>query len=115
MILKDYHVPLGKVKELVYSGEMINASEAFRSGLVERVTPDGEVMDAAMELAAKIIKRGPLGVAAAKKVLNRTKDLALQPGLELESDFWANLTSTEDMKEGAIAFLEKRKPEYKGL
>ena len=110
-----YHVPLGKVKELVYSGDMIGAAEACRLGLVEKVTPDGKVMDAAMELAVKIIKRGPLGVAAAKKVLNRTRDMALQPGLDLESDFWANLTSTEDMKEGAIAFLEKRKPEYKGL
>ncbi|MBW1804088.1 MAG: enoyl-CoA hydratase/isomerase family protein, partial [Deltaproteobacteria bacterium] len=129
-----YHVPLGKVKELVYSGDMIDASEAFRLGLVEKVTPDGRVMDAAMELAAKIIKRGPLGVAAAKKVLNRTRDMALQPGLDLESDFlnrtrdmalqpgldlesdfWANLTSTKDMKEGATAFIEKRKPEYKGI
>jgi enoyl-CoA hydratase len=108
-----YHVPLGKVKELVYSGDMIDAAEAFRLGLVEKVTPDGRVMDTAMELAAKIIKRGPLGVAAAKKVLNRTRDMALQPGLDLESDFWANLTSTADMKEGATAFIEKRKPEYK--
>ncbi len=109
-----YHVPLGKVKELVYSGDMIDGAEAFRLGFVEKVTPDGGVMDAAMELAARIIKRGPLGVAAAKKVLNRTRDMALQPGLNLESDFWSNLTSTEDMKEGAIAFIEKRKPEYKG-
>ena len=109
-----YHVPLGKLKELVYSGDMIDAGEAFRLGLVEKVTPPGRVMDAAMELASKIIKRGPLGVAAAKKVLNRTRDLPLSDGLELESDFWANLTATEDMKEGARAFIEKRKPEYKG-
>ena len=109
-----YHVPLGKLKELVYSGDMIDAGEAFRLGLVEKVTPPGRVMDAAMELASKIINRGPLGVAAAKKVLNRTRDLPLSDGLELESDFWANLTATEDMKEGARAFIEKRKPEYKG-
>lgn len=109
-----YHVPLGKLKELVYSGDMIDAGEAFRLGLVEKVTPPGRVMDAAMELASKIIKRGPLGVAAAKKVINRARDLPLSDGLELESDFWANLTATEDMKEGARAFIEKRKPEYKG-
>jgi enoyl-CoA hydratase/carnithine racemase len=72
-------------------------------------------MDAAMDLAATIVKKGPLAIAAAKKVLNRSRDLPLAAGLELESDFWAVLTSTEDMKEGARAFIEKRKPEYKGV
>ena len=70
-------------------------------------------MDAAQELAAKIIKMGPLGVAAAKKVLNRIRDLSLEQGLEIESNLWAGLTNTEDMKEGARAFIEKRKPQYK--
>jgi enoyl-CoA hydratase/carnithine racemase len=108
-----YHLPLGKIKELVYSGEMIDAAEAFRLGLVEKVVPSGKVIDAAMELAAKIIKKGPLGVAAAKKVLNRTRDLSLDEALEMESNSWAGLTNTEDMKEGARAFIEKRKPVYK--
>ncbi len=108
-----YHLPLGKIKELVYSGEMIDAAEAFRLGLVEKVVPPGKVIDAAMELAAKIIKKGPLGVATAKKVLNRTRDLSLDQALEMESKFWAGLTNTEDMKEGARAFIEKRKPVYK--
>lgn len=107
-----YQAPLGRLKELVYSGDMIDAAEAFQLSLVEKVTAKGQVMDAAMELASKIKKRGPLGVASAKKVLNRTRDMALQPGLELESDFWANLTATEDMREGATAFIEKRKPKY---
>ena len=109
-----YHVPLGKVKELIYSGDMIDAPESLRLGLVEKVTPEGEVMDAALVLADKIARRGPLGVAAAKKVLNRTKDMGLPSGLALESDYWANLTATEDMKEGARAFMEKRKPIYRG-
>lgn len=108
-----YHISLGKLKELIYSGEIINAKEAFRLGLVEKIVPPGKVIEAALELAAKIIKKGPLGVAAAKKVLNRTRDLPIEQGLELESDLWANLTDTEDMKEGARAFMEKRKPEYK--
>lgn len=108
-----YHISLGKLKELVYSGELIDAKEAFRLGLVEKIVPPGKVMEAALELAAKIIKKGPLGVAAAKKVLNRTRDLNLEQGLELESDLWANLTATEDMKEGARAFMEKREPKYK--
>jgi enoyl-CoA hydratase len=72
-------------------------------------------MDATMDLAATIMKKGPLAVAAAKQVLNRTRDLPLAAGLELESDFWSGLTATEDMKEGARAFIEKRRPEYKGV
>lgn len=107
-----YHTNLGRMKELVYTGEMISAEEALRLGLIEKVAPVGTVMEKARELAAKICKRGPLGVAAAKKVLNRTRDLSLEQGLELESDVWASLAATEDMKEGARAFIEKRKPKY---
>jgi enoyl-CoA hydratase/carnithine racemase len=108
-----YHLPLGKLKELIYTGEMISATEAFRIGLVERVVPYGQSMDAALELADNIIRKGPLAVATAKKVLNRTRDLALNQSLKLESDLWSNLTTTEDMREGIRAFIEKRKPEYK--
>ena len=70
-------------------------------------------MEAALELAVRIVEKGPLGVAAGKKVINRARDLSIQQGLELESELWANLTATEDMKEGARAFIEKRKPQYK--
>ncbi|UCE33390.1 MAG: enoyl-CoA hydratase/isomerase family protein [Deltaproteobacteria bacterium] len=108
------YVPLGKLKELTYTGAMIDAHEALKYGLIEKVVPDPDIMEAAMDLAATIMKKGPLAIAAAKKVLNRTRDLPLAAGLELESDFWAALTGTEDMKEGARAFIEKRKPEYKG-
>jgi enoyl-CoA hydratase/carnithine racemase len=108
-----FHIPLGKLKELVFIGETISAAEALRLGLLEKVVPPGQVMEAAMELAAKIIEKGPLGVATVKKVVNRARDLSLNQGLELESDLWANLTATEDMKEGARAFIEKRKPQYR--
>jgi enoyl-CoA hydratase/carnithine racemase len=108
-----YHVPLGRLKELIYSGDMIDAPEALRLGLVEKITPERSVMDAALAMAEKIARRGPLGVTAAKKVLNRTKDMSLTSGLALESDYWANLTASEDMKEGARAFMEKRKPVYR--
>jgi len=108
-----YNVPLGKLKEWVYTGAIIDAQEAFRYGLVEKVVSDEMLMEEVMGLANRILKNGPLGVSNAKKVLNRTRDLALEDGLELESDFWANLTATEDMKEGAKAFIEKREPKYK--
>ena len=107
------HLPLGKLKELVFTGETISATEAFRLGLIERVVPPGQAVEAAIELAVKILEKGPLGVAAGKKVINRARDLTLHQGLELESDLWADLTTTEDMKEGARAFIEKRKPQYR--
>ncbi len=108
-----YHLSLGKLKELVYSGEMIDAAEAYRLGLIEKITPPGKAIEAALELVDKIKGKGPLGVISAKKVMNRTRELPLEHGLDLESDFWANLTASEDMKEGARAFIEKRKPQYK--
>ena len=76
--------------------------------------PPMNALDAAMVRAATIMKKAPPAVVAAKKVLNRTRGIPLAAGLELESDFWAALTATEDMKEGARAFIAKRKPEYKG-
>jgi len=107
-----FFLPLGRLKELVFTGEMISAGEALSYGLVEKVVPDGQVLDAALDLARRIAGRGPLGGAAAKKVINRSRNLSIHDGLELESDFWAGLTDTEDMKEGARAFIEKRKPTY---
>jgi enoyl-CoA hydratase/carnithine racemase len=109
-----YHLPVGKLKELVFTGEMIGATEALSLGLIEKVVPTGKSMEAALNLAERMIEKGPLGVAAGKKVINRARDLSIQQGLELESELWANLTATEDMKEGARAFIEKRKPQYRG-
>ncbi len=109
-----YYAPIGRVKELIYSGEMVTATEALAMGLIEKVVSNGSVMDEAMKLAVKIKDRGPLAVAAVKKVLNMNRDLTLEQGLEFESELWARLAGTEDMKEGARAFLDKRKPTYRG-
>jgi enoyl-CoA hydratase/carnithine racemase len=109
-----YHLPLGRLKELVYSGAMISAEEALGYGLLEKVVPTGQALEAALELARTISSKGPLGVATAKRVLNRVRDLALGEGLEVESDWWASLADSHDMKEGARAFMEKRPPQYKG-
>ncbi|NNG01164.1 MAG: 3-hydroxybutyryl-CoA dehydratase [Desulfobacteraceae bacterium] len=107
-----YHLSLGKLKELVYTGDFVGAEEALQLGLLEKVVPKGQVMDAALELAAKIAKKGPLGVIAAKKMVNRARDLQLAQDLSLEAELWGSLADTEDMKEGARAFLEKRKPQW---
>ncbi|BEQ14721.1 enoyl-CoA hydratase/isomerase family protein [Desulfoferula mesophila] len=113
-VRSQYFLGLGRFKEMVYSGETISSEQALQYGLVEKVTESGQVMDAALELAHKIARRGPLGVAAAKKAINRNRDLPLQQGLEVESDLWAGLSLSHDMKEGAKAFIEKRKPKYLG-
>ncbi|MFH1060020.1 MAG: enoyl-CoA hydratase-related protein [Pseudomonadota bacterium] len=104
---------LGKFKELVFSGALISAGEAMGYGLIEKVAPDDQVLEAALELAGRIAQKGPLGLMAAKKAINRCRDLAMLDRLELESDLWARLTASEDMKEGARAFMEKRKPDYR--
>ncbi|MCF8041099.1 MAG: enoyl-CoA hydratase/isomerase family protein [Desulfarculaceae bacterium] len=103
---------LGRFKELVYSGRRITAAEAYEYGLVEKVVPHEELMAEAMGLAKSIAKRGPLGVAGAKKVINQTRDLAVEQALSVESQNWSKLAATQDMKEGAKAFVEKRKPIY---
>lgn len=108
-----YYLGLGRFKELVYTGRRISAAEAYEYGLVEKVVPQGEVLGAAQELARSIAKRGPLGVAAAKKVINRNRDLVLAESLQVETEAWAALTNSEDMQEGAKAFVEKRKPQYR--
>lgn len=106
---------LGRFKEMVYSGSTITAAQAREYGLVERLFPEGELMEASRKMALTIAKRGPLAVAAAKKVINRGRNMPLTQSLELESDLWAGLTASRDMKEGARAFLEKRKPDFRGL
>ena len=109
-----YFLGLGRFKELVYTGRRISAAEAHEYGLVEKVVPRDKLMAEAMDLAAAIARRGPLGIAAAKAVINRNRDLALDESLKTESQAWAGLTETEDIKEGARAFIEKRKPIYRG-
>jgi len=108
-----YHLTLGKAKELIYTGKILDSRTALQYGLVERVVPDNQLMDEVLGLANQIKDKGPLGVAAAKKALNRSRDLFLAEGLKLESDLWSRLTDSEDAKEGARAFLEKRKPIFK--
>ncbi len=101
-------------KELVLTGEMIAAERAYEIGLVNRVVPQAELLDAAREIARKILSKGPVAVAAAKDAMNRGLDLDLQNACALEANAFAVGFSTEDRAEGMRAFLEKRKPVYRG-
>jgi enoyl-CoA hydratase/carnithine racemase len=107
-------VGAGRAKELIYTGKFIGAEEAARIGLVNRVVEPEMLMDEVMELAALIADKPPLGIRAAKESITRGLNMTLLEGLELESYHWSYLCGTEDQKEGARAFIEKRKPVFKG-
>jgi enoyl-CoA hydratase len=96
------------------TGDLLSASEAHRLGLVSQVVPDGEVLKHALEIAARIAALAPLAVAAIKDAVLRGADLSLEAGLRLEGRSFQDLFATEDRGEGMRAFLEKRKPEFKG-
>ena len=101
-------------KELIFTGRRIGAEEAREIGLVNRVVPEGEALNAARELAGEIAANGPLAVRYAKAAANRSTDVDLVSGLEYEADQFALLFATEDAREGMGAFVEKRKPEFRG-
>ena len=104
----------GMAKLLILSGEMIDADEALRIGLVEKVVPASELIDEAKSLARKLAARPPLAVAAAKEVINVGMEIDLESALSLESLEFGIICMSEDCKEGTSAFLEKRKPVFKG-
>lgn len=107
-------VGLGRAMEMILTGDFIDAQEAFRIGLVNRVVPHEELMEKTMELAQKIAARPPLAVKYAKEAVSRSQEGDTASGYALESYLHALTCTTEDKKEGVAAFLEKRKGEFKG-
>jgi len=106
-------VPWCKAAEILLMGKPIDAQEAYRIGLVNKVVPQAEVMPTAKEWAGVICQAGPLAVRAAKEAMIRGYSLSLEDGLRLENSLVAYLMGTEDFNEGTTAFGEKRKPIYK--
>ena len=104
----------GKALELICTGDRISAAEAEKIGLVNRVVPADQLMAVAEEMARKIATRGPLAVKAAIEAVMVGSDMGFDEGQVLEATLFGLLASTEDMKEGMGAFLEKRKAEFKG-
>ncbi len=104
----------GKAKELIYTGKIIDAAEAERIGLVDKVVPPDRLEEEVEQLAATIASKSPLIIKLVKKVINRGMYTDLAAGLAYEKANFALCFATEDHIEGVTAFLEKRKPEFKG-
>ena len=106
-------LPWCKAAEILLMGTLIDAEEAYRIGLVNKVVPQDEVMPTAKEWAEAICQAGPLAVRAAKEAMIRGSSMTLDEGLRLENSLVSYLAGTEDFTEGTTAFVEKRKPVYK--
>lgn len=100
--------------EMILNNRTLTAQEAHQFGLVNRVVPVEACLDEALKLAEEIASRAPLAIHAAKKMINQSYELSLQEGLGEEKQTFYNLFASEDQKEGMQAFIEKRKPEWKG-
>lgn len=103
-----------QAKEMIYTGKMISADEAKAVGLVNKVCPLENLMDEAMSTARLIKTKGKVSLRAAKQAVNNGLNTDLGTGLHIEQDAFAICMANEDAKEGTKAFLEKRKPEFKG-
>lgn len=107
-------IPRGIAMEMLLTGRAIDAAEAYRVGLVNRVAPPGELLAAAFTVAEEIAANAPLAVRAVKEAATRGLDMTLEEGLKLESALSRVLRGTWDALEGPRAFAEKRKPRFEG-
>ena len=104
----------GRALQLLMTGEIIDASEAFRIGLVNRVVPAADLMKTATEMMKSMIANAPLALAGCIEAVNRGYDVSIGDALAFEATAFGLLAATEDKREGTRAFLEKRPATFKG-
>jgi enoyl-CoA hydratase len=105
----------GRALEMILTGKPIDAETALRFGLVNRVAPAAQLRRETEGLANQMLGNGPLALAMATEAVLRGTETSLEEGLKIECDLFGIISSTKDMREGLVAFLEKRKPEYEGM
>ncbi|MGK2961601.1 MAG: enoyl-CoA hydratase-related protein, partial [Gemmatimonadaceae bacterium] len=104
----------GRAIQLLATAEMIDAAEAYRIGLANKVVAGDDLMAAAIEMMNSILANGPLAVSLCIEAVDRGLEMSLEEGLVLEANHFGLLASSEDMTEGMKAFLDKRTPEFRG-
>jgi enoyl-CoA hydratase len=104
----------GRATQLLLTGEMIDAAEAYRIGLVNKIVAADRLMPEAHEMMKTILANGPLAVALCIEAIDRGLEMSLEEGLILEANHFGLLAATDDMREGTRAFIEKRAPAFKG-
>lgn len=107
-------VGLSSAAELIMLGGMIKAEKAERIGLVNKVVPVGDLEEEVKAFAGKLMEKSSIALRAAKTAMRKGLNCSLKEGLQIEQDLFSMLFGTEDQKEGMAAFLEKRKPAFKG-
>jgi len=107
-------VGLARAREMILTGRVVTAEEAERIGLVHEVVPAGEAIARARTIGQDIAERGPLAIREAKRLLDEALDRDIDAGLAAELEASIRIFATDDMLEGATAFLAKRPPEYTG-
>jgi enoyl-CoA hydratase len=104
----------GKALEMILTGEMIDAQEAQRIGLVNKIVSPDKLMPVAMDMAKEMASKGPIALRYAKEAIYKGMDMTLEQGLRLEADLYLLIHTTKDRTEGIKAFQEKRIPKFKG-
>lgn len=104
----------GRAMYLILTGEMIDAQTALQFGLVNKVVSHNELMNEAIKIMTNIISKGRIAITTAIRSINSACELPLSEGLKFEADMFSVCCGTKDFKEGTAAFLEKRKPNFKG-
>jgi len=107
-------IGIGRAAKLILTGDPIGAKDALELGLVDEIVPDGSVLKAAEDLARRIISNAPIAVELAKDAIMIGRDLPIEHAVQYSQKNCVACFSTEDMKEGTSAFLEKRKPRFVG-
>jgi enoyl-CoA hydratase/carnithine racemase len=104
----------GKALEMIFTGETIDAKEAYRVGLVNKVVPPQELMSTVMRMAEEMASKGSIALRYTKEAVYQGMDLTLEQGLRLEADLYLLIHTTKDRTEGIRAFREKRVPKFEG-